>query len=433
MKKNIKKKRSLVTTHKARQLSFRTNPVKTGCGRFPNLPPPDDEVRIAIKRTDFKETYKNNHKQEEKMKTLKRYSMAALVILSALVIVMPQLAYAVGTPAGTVIGNRAYVDYQVGGIDQTQIGSSVAGNSSGAGSDTTFTVDKMVDVTVAAGAGATVFANQTSAPLVFTVTNTGNAAMYFALSSAEVTDVNAILTIQPELWLDVDASGTVSAGDVQYVDESTFGTFSGNETFQVLVTGDISAGALNAQTATVNLFANAYSAIGVEAVGGGAAGTGNAIALADDDADGAGADDAANNGADFAVNTYTVSGATLTITKTAAVYSDPVNGTASPVAMPGAVVTYSITVANAAGGANATNVQVADLLDTANLTFATQFNDGVDACAAGEGIVINNVCNDHGDADGSDYNVTTANTVTLSGLTVNAGASTTIKIQVTIN
>ena len=78
-------------------------------------------------------------------------------------------------------------------------------------------------------------------------------------------------------------------------------------------------------------------------------------------------------------------------------------------------------------------MQIVDLLDVANLTFATQFDDGVDTCAAAEGIVINNVCNDHGDIDGSDYAQTAANTVTITGLTVNAGASTTIKIQVTIN
>lgn len=383
-----------------------------------------------MERIDFEQTYKNKTKQEDKMKTLKRYSMAALVLFSALVILIPQAAYAVGTTAGTVIGNRAYVDYQVGGVDQAQIGSSLAGNTTGAGSDTTFTVDKMVDLTVAAGAGATVFTNQTSAPLVFTVTNTGNAPMFYNLSSAEVTDARPMLTIQPELWLDVNADGLVDGGDTLYVDETTFGTFSANETFQVLVTGDISAAAVNADTATVNLFANAYSAAGVEAVGGGVAGTGNAIALADGDA---GADDAANDGAFYAVNTYTVSGATLTISKTAAVYWDPVNLLVSPVAMPGAIITYSITVANAVGGASATSVQIVDLLDVANLTFVTQFDDGVDSCAAAEGIVIDNTCNDHGDADGSDYGVTAGNTVTVTGLTVNAGASSVVKIQVTIN
>lgn len=382
-----------------------------------------------MERIDFEQTYKNKTKQEDKMKTLKRYSMAALVLFSALVILIPQAAYAAGTTAGTVIGNRAYVDYQVSGIDQPQIGSSAAGNLTGAGSDTTFTVDKMVDITVAAGAGGTVFTNQTSAPLVFTVTNTGNAPMFYNLSSAEITDTRPMLTIQPELWLDVNADGLVDGGDTLYVNETTFGTFSGNETFQVLVTGDISAAAVNADTATVNLYANAYTALGVEAVGGGVAGSGNAIALAD----AAGVDDAANDGEHSAVNTYTVSGATLTITKTAAVYWDPVNLLASPIAMPGAVVTYTITVANAAGGANATSVQIVDLLDVANLTFATEFEDAVDNCAAAEGIVIDNVCNDHGDADGSDYAVTTANTVTITGLTVNAAGSSEIKIQVTIN
>lgn len=380
-----------------------------------------------MERIDFEQTYKNKTKQEDKMKTLKRYSMAALVLFSALVILIPQAAYAVGTTAGTIIGNRAYVDYQVGLIDQTQIGSSAAGNTTGAGSDTTFTVDKMVDLTVAAGAGGVVFANQTSAPLVFTVTNTGNAPMYYDLSTAKVADANTILTIQPELWLDVNADGLVDGGDTLYINETTFGLFSSDGVYQVLVTGDISAGALNAEFATVNLYANAYTALATEAVGGGAAGTGNAIALAD----AAGVDDAANDGEHSAVNTYTVSGTTMAITKTADPYWDPVNLTVSPVYMPGAVVTYTITVENT-GGVNATSVQIVDLLDVANLTFATQFNDGVDACAANEGIVIDNVCTESLTAP-QDYGVTAANTVTVTGLNVDAGTSTVVKIQVTIN
>ena len=363
------------------------------------------------------------------MRTFKQYIMAALALVSALVLVVPQ-AYAAGVTAGTVIGNRAYVDYQVSGIDQPQIGSSAAGNTTGAGSDTEFTVDKMFDVTVAAGAGGTVFTNQTSAPLIITVTNTGNTPTFFNLSSAEITDARPMLTIQPELWLDVNADGVVDGGDTLYVDETTFGSFSSDGVYQILVTGDISAAAVNGDTATVNLYANAYSAAGVEAVSTVSTGIGDGIALAD----GAGVDDAANDGEHSAVNTYTVSGAVLTITKTAAVYSDPVNGTTSPIAMPGAVVTYTITVANAGGGANATSVQVVDLLDVANLTFVDQFNDGVDTCGvAGQGIVIDNVCNDYGDADGSDYDITTGDTVTITGLAVNAGFSVEVKIQVTIN
>ena len=121
----------------------------------------------------------------------------------------------------------------------------------------------------------------------------------------------------------------------------------------------------------------------------------------------------------------------MVISKVAGVYSDPVNGTTNPIAMPGAVVTYTITVANT-GGVNATSVQIIDLLDVANLTFVTSFDDGTDTCGANEGIVINNTCTESLTAP-QDYNVTAGNTVTVTGLTVNAGTSTEIKIQVTIN
>ena len=43
MKKIIRKKGSLTIGNKARQRSFISNPVRGSCGRFPNLPPPEDE------------------------------------------------------------------------------------------------------------------------------------------------------------------------------------------------------------------------------------------------------------------------------------------------------------------------------------------------------------------------------------------------------
>jgi len=127
----------------------------------------------------------------------------------------------------------------------------------------------------------------------------------------------------------------------------------------------------------------------------------------------------------------------MTVTKTSAVYSDPFNGTTSPKAIPGAVITYTVTVANAAGGANATGVAIADSLATeignGHLAFKTQFVDAVNNCAAGSGIVVNATCNTNaGGDDNGDWSVTTPNTVTVSNLTVNAGTTATIKFQVTV-
>jgi uncharacterized repeat protein (TIGR01451 family) len=50
-------------------------------------------------------------------------------------------------------------------------------------------------------------------------------------------------------------------------------------------------------------------------------------------------------------NTKRPSNATLTVTKTAALVSDPVNNTVNPVNIPGAIVRYSINVANTGGTA----------------------------------------------------------------------------------
>ena len=67
------------------------------------------------------------------------------------------------------------------------------------------------------------------------------------------------------------------------------------------------------------------------------------------------------------------------------------------------------------------------------IAFKTQFVDGSNSCAAGEGIVVDGVCKTNAnDGDNADWNVTTTNTVTVTNLTVNAGASKVVKFQVTI-
>ncbi len=76
----------------------------------------------------------------------------------------------------------------------------------------------------------------------------------------------------------------------------------------------------------------------------------------------AGTDDA-RDGKHSAFATFTVSAAAVTVGKTAVVYSDPFNGAGgNPKAIPGAVITYTVTVTNAAGGSQATNVSITDNL-----------------------------------------------------------------------
>ena len=291
------------------------------------------------------------------MKTTRRYGMTAIALFVALAIAVPEVAHAVGTAAGTPISNQASVDFKVGGVDQTTVTSVAA----------SFTVDKKVDLTVAAGAGSTVFANQTSAPLVFTVTNTGNASYLYQLSAAENTDANNILAVQADIWWDKNADGVQDAGDMLYADENTFGTFSANETFQVLVTGDIAGTALDTQFATVDFTANTYSAAATEAVNGGVAGSGNAIVLAD----------AGTDGAETATNTYTVAGVTLSITKSQALIDDSQGGTVAYA--PLGTVEYTVLITQTGGTSTPTAVTLTDDIDVTNLNFLTgQYNAGAD-------------------------------------------------------
>jgi len=128
--------------------------------------------------------------------------------------------------------------------------------------------------------------------------------------------------------------------------------------------------------------------------------------------------------------------ANITVVKSSTVLSDPVNGTADPKRIPGAVVEYTIIVTNTAG-AQATSLTVTDDLsaETTSLDFE------VDSYGAGRGIQVTapningglalNLTN-ASDGDQGDYSATAANTVTVGGIILNAGEQATVKFRVTI-
>ena len=74
------------------------------------------------------------------------------------------------------------------------------------------------------------------------------------------------------------------------------------------------------------------------------------------------------------------------------------------------------------------------------LAFATQFDDGINTCAAGNGIVVagggepaGGTCKTNAaDAEAPTAAEFTANVVNASGLSIAAGASATIKFQVVV-
>jgi uncharacterized repeat protein (TIGR01451 family) len=326
-------------------------------------------------------------------------------------------ALAAGTDAGDLITNNVSVSYDVGGVTQTPETAS-----------DTFTVDRIVDVTVAevGGAATSVSPGETQAATTFTVTNNSNDTVDFALDSAQsVADDFNVSNVQ--FYVD-DGNGTFGPEDtlVTFLDEVPE-----DATVTVHVVGDVPITAMNGDTAEIFLIADAHEAGGAGVLGtehtdtAGANTAGIDTVLADL---GTPNDDGANEGDHSDMDSYVVAAADLSVAKTSTVISDPVNGTTNPKAVPGAVVEYCITVSNAAGAALATNVVINDdyTPEDASLDFLP------DAYGAVEDIMI--------DGDGScaggtgvDKSYTTGTTVVNNALSdVPAGTTRSLRFRVTI-
>lgn len=356
------------------------------------------------------------------MKTRLKNWLPIMLFICALTAMAPKWAMAAGTLSGTDISNKATLNYKVGGIDQTSVDSNTV----------TFKVDNKVNVTVTNTGGATVVSGSTRQALAFTVVNTGNTAQRYALSTSHV---SGITLTNVAIYKDNNADGQWDAGDTLYADAGTFGDVAPDGELKILVVGDVPLSATNGQTAVYNLVATTVNA--------GTTTETTQTAGADDPntvdvvfADVNGSDDNNRDGKHSARGTYTVQTAALAVAKTAAVYSDPFNGTTDPKAIPGAVVTYTITITNN-GAASATDVAITDSLDTeitaGRLAFKTQFNDGANSCTAENGIVVNGTCYTNADDGGTPAVKFSSNTVTVGGLTINSGGgSATVKFQVVI-
>ena len=351
--------------------------------------------------------------------TVKLFGSAATVA----VLLAANPAYAAGTAAGLSVTNTVTVNYQVGGVSQTAQTAS-----------DTFTVDRKVNVTVAevGTSTTTVSPGQSATVTTFQVTNLSNATLDFALAVAQQTggagahsNTDSFDATNLRIYLDNATTGTVGsydAGDtlVTYLDELAA---DGSRT--VFVLADIPLGQTTGAVAAVTLTATGRE--GGTAASQGAAlsetTTGNTSGMDTVFADGAGATDAVRN-ADFsAKDDYTVSAAALTVAKRSTLVSDPFNGSTNPKYIPGAVIEYCITVANAAGSASATSVAISDPLPS-EVTYLTSFGIKVNGTVDGS-----NVCLADGTGSGSIAGSTVSGTIA----TVAASDTRTVLFRATIN
>jgi uncharacterized repeat protein (TIGR01451 family) len=331
-------------------------------------------------------------------------------------------AFAAGTTAGTTITNSVTVDYQVGGVAQ---GQQSASNN--------FTVDRKINLLVEEVGTVTtnVVPGQTNAVTTFQLTNSSNELLDFALAATQITGgtaahggTDSFNASNVRIYRDNSSTGTVGswdAGDTLvtgYIDELVVDT-----AIRLFVVADIPAGLANNAVAGVTLRATARE--------GGLAGTQGAAITETTGANTAGKDtvfadaagvagDGARDGSHSDNDDYTVQTATLTVTKSSRVISDPFNNTTNPKLIPGAVVEYCIAVANS-GSADATSVLINDPVP-GQLTF----NAGTILL---NGTVTGGTCNADGAAGGSYAAPNVSGTLA----TVAAGATRTLVFRATVN
>lgn len=347
-----------------------------------------------------------------------RMAALATAMIAASALTAP--AYAAGTTAGSTIVNNVSVAYDVSGVAQTAIAAS-----------NTITVDRKVNVTVAevGTSTTTVSPNQTAAVTTFQVTNLSNAPLDFALAVAQQTggagahsNTDTFDVTAPSLFVDTNGNGTYDAGTdqaVTYLDE-----LAADASRTVFVVANIPNGLTTGAVAAVTLTATGREAGATGSMGAALTQTTGANTAGVDTvfADGAGATDAARDAAFSAKDDYTVQTAALTILKQSTLISDPLNGTTNPKAIPGAVIEYCISVANAAGSATASNVAITDTLP-ATVTYLSAYGIFLN------GTVVSGTCQADGTAGGSH----SAGVVSGTLASVAQNETKTLRFRATIN
>jgi uncharacterized repeat protein (TIGR01451 family) len=340
-----------------------------------------------------------------------------------------QQAWATGTDAGVSITNRATVSYSVGSVAQTPIESSPTGNTTpgaNSGVDTSFLVDRRVFMSVAdvTGAPATV-PGATGVVRAFTVTNTSNATIGFTLVGSDLGVGDQFDLTNRIVRVDSVAQPTASYSPGTYDSSTDTATaivaLPEDHSVTVYIIGDIPLNVVNGNTALVDLQATAVEPPAPNNYGGAA----GSVIASTPGANTAGIDtvlgDTDNNGVENDTNVYTVSSATLQVTKSVAVIDDPINGTAANrKAIPGATLEYTISVLNS-GTVDAVTVVVTDPIP------------GNVAYVAGSLARNGTGLSDASDGDDGQANGTPATSVQVTVPTIAAGATATVTFRVTIN
>jgi len=290
-----------------------------------------------------------------------------------------EAAFAAGTAAGTNVQNTFTLDYDVGGTAQPQIDTGVGGSNT----PTEFTVDRLVDLTVASNGNANVAPGAQDQTLEFTLTNVGNdtQAYNFVLVNEagdqfDTTGLN--ITYYAE-----DGNGLCEASDLTgtpnaYTPGSGAASIdvAADSILCVVVDGDIPAVQVDTDQSDVSLVADTLGPIAGPSAGvavvadtGGNTLTGAAENVL---ADGTGTgNEIANEGDHSDTGSYIIESPDLTATKAVTIFTEDGSGCATipgtpggapQYSIPGACIEYVITVDNNGATAAATAIAISDIL-----------------------------------------------------------------------
>jgi uncharacterized repeat protein (TIGR01451 family) len=353
-------------------------------------------------------------------------------------------ANAQNTLAGTTIANRASVSYSVGGLAQAPIESSPTGNVTpgvGAGTDTEFLVDNMIDLSVSeiSGSATVVTPGMVGQVLAFTVANSGNSPEGYQLTLSE--EVGTVLFGNTDnaqfgladlvIRVDEDPSGGDGTGNDTYDGTETdafIDILNPGQSITVFVLANpmVPLTLINGNITNINLQARAAepgTSGGTLEVASPAGNLPNVVEIM--------FVDAGNDATESATGQFAVVSAGLTITKTETILDDPF-GTAIPRALPGSNVEYLITIENTSTTTAADGVSLSDPVPV-NTTVRTAQYAGDDVAITGGLVATCTADALDGDADGCGIDGLGALTVGTGVLgNIAASATVTVRFQVTI-
>ena len=357
--------------------------------------------------------------KEEFNMSIQRLSQTLNIVVASIFMVFSQSSFAVGTASGTDVLNSVTVDYKVNTVDQTQL------------SDTaTFKVDNKVWPIVTMTSGATVTPGQSDQVLTFLLTNNGNTTQGYRIEQANSSVGDSYDMDSVQRYYEVLTAGWASGDDTEITTTNRQFDLAAGATKIIYIVADVPLTATNTQTATYDLLITTLDASteNVTADNDGVDWTSGSVQVVY--AEGTGgphASDADNDGLDSVTATYTVSSAALTIVKSQDVTADGFSTGPNFKAIPGATVTYTLTLANT-GAQTAATMSVADTLP-ATMTYVVNSVDVDD----GNGNTDTNITDSNSGANTGATVTISGQLITVSRFTVLAADTAVITFDATIN